>query len=143
MPSLASNPLPRPKVIELAILDYSQYDLGWCITVEWAPVAGADLYLVRFRGRRGMTPQPADGSAAVNARWRGTGEYGYSPGDPNSMIACNLAENQQIKFRLRAVDLNSANQMGKATRPFTIKLPKFGSPPVLPRYAVPAIQLLG
>ncbi len=145
-PSLAQNTLPPPHVVAIAALDYSGYspDLGWCIAVEWELTPGADFYFIRVFGKKGKTPIRPDGSPREAASWKHTGAYSSSPENPGTVMICHLAEKQKVRFRLRAIDYdNFENQFGETTAPFTVKLPKYGRPPVLPRFGVPAVAVFG
>ncbi len=146
LPSLAEDKLPPPHVVAIAASDYTEYapDVGWCITVEWDLVPGADFYFIRVRGKKGLAPIPADGSPPENVSWKHTDRYGYSPDNPGTVPICGLAENQRVRFRLRAIDYdNYADQFGEASAPFTVKLPKYGAAPVLPRFGVPTVEVFG
>ncbi len=146
LPSLAEDKLPPPHVVSIAAVDYSQYseEVGWCLLVEWQLVPGADYYFIRVRGKKNLTPIPADGSPPEKSSWKHADRYGYSPEDPGKVPICGLAEKQRVRFRLRAIDYdNSSNQFGEATAPFAVRLPKYGTAPVLPRFGVPAIEIFG
>lgn len=142
-PGLAQGRLPAPNVTAIAISDMTSYGLGWCLTVQWDAVEDAHYYDVRFRGKKGKEPRWSNGNPSRKARWR-ISEAISTDGYDVSVMQCWLDQSQQVIFRLRAIDYdNFANQIGKPTKRFSVRLPKFNSAPVLPRFGVPAIEVYG
>ena len=137
LPSLADDKLPPPHVTEIYVVDISHVGYGWCLSVEWRHVAGADDYMFFIRGKKkGLMPRKYDGSTPDDARWRRRIEYNNVPGFNDSVTVCMLDEKQNVKFRIKAIDSTADKpaKSGEASAPYAVRLPKFSKATDHPQY---------
>ncbi|MXV94257.1 MAG: hypothetical protein F4Z94_12870 [Chloroflexi bacterium] len=143
LPSLAKDKLPPPHVTSIFLVDLTAANLGWCIDIEWRHVPGADDYYIFIRGKKGLAPKTYDGSPATEARWQRRIAFNGVEGHQDRVYICHLAEQQRVKFRIRAVDSNAVDPLrsGIKSAPFALRLPKFKKARYSPQHGAPVIEV--
>jgi len=147
MPSFAQD-LTAPRVNDMLVKDYSGFasELGYCLTVIWDAVDGAERYAVRVTGKKGAAKFQTDWVDKLDKTWRFADEVVGPQNSPNKTAVCGLKDRQKVKFRVRAVSTDSFNgktENGPVSKTYSVKLPRFGTAPYLSRAGVPGIDVLG